>query len=341
MFQGTPFLIFAVLETCLAAALLSFWRAAPDFRVFRVMGFTFIPLALQQYWRYFEGIEWDWVFSVFISPLVIFTAAEALQIKNWRWTWFLWPVYIFVLFFGWSPSMAFIRTWGIDASQLALAVFIVQAFRQNSKSIRLVAIAFTLYFLVRCTVSNELQQLTFLPRFVEIAGWRWYITTPTPILCGTVTLVVYVRELILDRREKQRLAAELEAARAVRAGADPGSHFGLRLCDSECFYKPAGEVGGDFFQDCFRRRNGGVLAVIGDVSGKGMPAALTVALLVGTVRTLAHYTQSPGEILAAMNQRMLARSRGGFTTCLILRVEKDGGVMGANAGHLAPYLEGT
>jgi hypothetical protein len=49
-----------------------------------------------------------------------------------------------------------------------------------------------------------------------------------------------------------------------------------------------------------------VLAVIGDVSGKGMPAAMTVSLLVGTVRTLAHYTQSPGEILAAMNQRMLA-----------------------------------
>ncbi len=45
--------------------------------------------------------------------------------------------------------------------------------------------------------------------------------------------------------------------------------------------------------------------VIGDVSGKGMPAAMTVSLLVGTIRTLAHYTQSPGEILAAMNQRML------------------------------------
>ena len=84
----------------------------------------------------------------------------------------------------------------------------------------------------------------------------------------------------------------------------------------------------------------GVLVIIGDVSGKGMPAAMTVSLLVGTVRTLAHYTQSPGEILAAMNQRMLARSHGGFTTCLVLRADADGTLTIANAGHIAPYVDG-
>jgi serine phosphatase RsbU (regulator of sigma subunit) len=71
-----------------------------------------------------------------------------------------------------------------------------------------------------------------------------------------------------------------------------------------------------------------------------MPAAMTVSLLVGTFRTLAHYTQSPGEILRAMNQRMLARSHGGFTTCLVLRTDRDGKLIVANAGHLAPYLNG-
>jgi serine phosphatase RsbU (regulator of sigma subunit) len=83
-----------------------------------------------------------------------------------------------------------------------------------------------------------------------------------------------------------------------------------------------------------------VLAVIGDVSGKGTPAAMTVSLLVGTVRTLAHYTQSPGDILAAMNQRMLGRSQGGFTTCLVLRADADGALTVANAGHIPPYLNG-
>jgi serine phosphatase RsbU (regulator of sigma subunit) len=83
-----------------------------------------------------------------------------------------------------------------------------------------------------------------------------------------------------------------------------------------------------------------VLVAIGDVSGKGMPAAMTVSLLVGTLRTLVHYTQSPAEILSAMNQRMLSRSGGGFTTCLVLTVTADGKLTAANAGHIAPYLNG-
>jgi serine phosphatase RsbU (regulator of sigma subunit) len=79
---------------------------------------------------------------------------------------------------------------------------------------------------------------------------------------------------------------------------------------------------------------------IGDVSGKGMPAALTVSLIVGTLRTLADYTHSPGEILTALIRRMLARSHGGFTTCLVLRLDPDGTFTAANAGHIAPYLGG-
>jgi serine phosphatase RsbU (regulator of sigma subunit) len=105
----------------------------------------------------------------------------------------------------------------------------------------------------------------------------------------------------------------------------------------ESVYKPAGQVGGDFFQ-IVQLDRGGALIAIDDVSGKGMPAAMTVSLLVGTFRTLAHYTQSPAEILAAMNQRMLARSQGGFTTCLVLRLDADGTLTAANAGHIAPYI---
>ena len=80
--------------------------------------------------------------------------------------------------------------------------------------------------------------------------------------------------------------------------------------------------------------------MIGDVSGKGMPAAMMVSLLVGTLRTLAHYTTMPGEILSSMNQRMLARSNGGFTTCLVVLVAENGTITAANAGHIPPYLAG-
>lgn len=80
------------------------------------------------------------------------------------------------------------------------------------------------------------------------------------------------------------------------------------------------------------------MVIIGDVSGKGIPAAMTVSLLVGTFRTLAYYTQRPGEILAAMNHRMIGRNNGGFTTCLVLRAMADGALILANAGHISPYL---
>ena len=143
-----------------------------------------------------------------------------------------------------------------------------------------------------------------------------------------------------SRRDEERLAAELESARTVQQVLIPSEIPKVPGFDIQCVYRPAGHVGGDFFQ-IIPIASGGLLIAIGDVSGKGMPAAMTVALLVGTLRSLAHFTQSPTEILDAMNQRMLARSKGGFTTCLVLRVAPDYTLTVANAGHLAPYLQGT
>lgn len=155
-----------------------------------------------------------------------------------------------------------------------------------------------------------------------------------------VTMLLFlVLRTIGIARQHARVAAELEAARIVQHVLIPDEIPSIPGFGLHSVYKPAGEVGGDFFQ-ILPTTSGGVLVVVGDVSGKGMPAAMTVSLLVGTVRTLAHYTQSPGEILAAMNQRMLARSNGGFTTCIVVRVDADGKAFIANAGHLAPYING-
>ena len=153
-----------------------------------------------------------------------------------------------------------------------------------------------------------------------------------------IGVVVYLR-FIRVSHQQARSAAELAAARTVQQVLVPAENPAIPGFVIEAVYHPASEVGGDFYQ-IVPTSQGGVLACIGDVSGKGMPAAMTVSLLVGTFRTLAHYTQSPGEILRAMNQRMLARSRGGFTTCLVLRVDADGTLTAANAGHLAPYVDG-
>jgi phosphoserine phosphatase RsbU/P len=140
-------------------------------------------------------------------------------------------------------------------------------------------------------------------------------------------------------QRQSALEQEMRNARAVQQVLIPDKIPSVPGFKIESVYKPAGEVGGDFFQ-ILPTADNGLLVAIGDVSGKGIPAAMTVSLLVGTLRTLADYTLSPGEILAAMNQRMLARSRGGFTTCLVMRVNSDGSITAANAGHLSPYRNG-
>jgi len=147
------------------------------------------------------------------------------------------------------------------------------------------------------------------------------------------------RHINIEGALQLRAETELESARAVQQVLVPDEIPSVPGFKIESAYRPAGEVGGDFFQ-ILPLTAGGVLVVIGDVSGKGMPAAMTVSLLVGTLGTLAHYTASPGEILAAMNQRMLFRSRDGFTTCLVLRVDPDGSLTMANAGHIPPYYRG-
>ena len=152
-------------------------------------------------------------------------------------------------------------------------------------------------------------------------------------------LGIVVLRFARSRHEQEEMQSEREAARAVQQVLIPDDIPAVPGFKIESVYKPAGEVGGDFFQ-IVPITDGGVLIVVGDVSGKGMPAAMTVSLLVGTFRTLAHYTQSPGEILSAMNQRMLGRSQGGFTTCLVLRADANGKLTVANAGHIAPYVMG-
>ncbi|HUN83748.1 MAG TPA: SpoIIE family protein phosphatase [Terracidiphilus sp.] len=209
-------------------------------------------------------------------------------------------------------------------------------------------------------LSNALGLLDlYVPFMLYVAkpafGWNvgtmaWFTRTaqwPFPFSIDNISsflLMVTMFAILVHRFTRTSLQEEdhkreIEAARVVQQVLIPDAIPIIPGFDIQTAYKPAGQVGGDFFQ-VLPDRNGGALIVIGDVSGKGMPAAMTVSLLVGTVRTLAHYTRNPGEILAAMNQRMLARSAGGFTTCLVLRADPDGTLTVANAGHISPYLRG-
>jgi serine phosphatase RsbU (regulator of sigma subunit) len=225
-------------------------------------------------------------------------------------------------------------------SEVALGILIFQGFRYGNRLNRLVAAAFTFHFFVRLTISSHFQQLTGLRNYAAIGGWQWQYTTIGITLLGAVTLTILVRDLVLDRAEKQRLAAELAASRAVQQVLIPKEAPVVAGFQIESVYKPYGEVGGDFYQ-ILPLVDGGVLIAIGDVSGKGMPAAMMVSLLVGTLHALVETTTSPGQLLAGLNRLTQARSHGGFTTCLILRVKSEGRATFANAGHISPYCNGV
>ncbi len=153
----------------------------------------------------------------------------------------------------------------------------------------------------------------------------------------SVVLLIFLRFNQVSRDQAQT-QAELESARTIQQILIPDALPNIPGFHIESVYHPAQQVGGDFFQ-ILPIEGGGVLAVLGDVSGKGLPAAMNVALLVGTLRTLAEVTADPAEILTGLNRRLLGRSKG-FTTAIAVRVASGGEADLAIAGHLNPYLNG-
>jgi serine phosphatase RsbU (regulator of sigma subunit) len=139
--------------------------------------------------------------------------------------------------------------------------------------------------------------------------------------------------------ERAQLAGEMDAAREVQERLVPASLPTLAGLHIESVYLPAQEVGGDFYQ-VFEQADGSALIVVGDVSGKGLKAAMTGALAIGALRTLAAENYSPGTLLARLNRQILSTQESGFITCLCLRISAQGAVTLANAGHLSPYLHG-
>jgi hypothetical protein len=185
------------------------------------------------------------------------------------------------------------------------------------------------------------QELAVLhvPATVRIYGLTITWGTIANLFMLAIISILMMRRFIRSQRESVLLRLEIEQARQVQQVLIPEAIPAIPGFSVETEYRPARQVGGDFFQ-VLPTPNGGVLAIVGDVSGKGTPAAMAVSLLVGAIRTLARSTDSPGEILGVLNERMIGRSNGGFTTCLALRIDPDGTLRLANAGHLPPYLNG-
>ncbi len=171
-----------------------------------------------------------------------------------------------------------------------------------------------------------------------------------PMLGGALLLIatgyaVY-RSSSDNRRKQNALQQEFESARELQRVLIPETLPKLPGYSLTSRYLPAQQVGGDFFQIIpldsqgpqEGSRLGNTLVVVGDVSGKGLKAAMAVSFIVGAVYALANIVGGPGRLLSALNQRLISRLQGGFATCVILLLQEDGKCVIASAGHPPPIV---
>ena len=161
---------------------------------------------------------------------------------------------------------------------------------------------------------------------------------------ATVTLLLFiVLRTLRIARAKAAAAAEIAAAQTVQQVLLARSSQATPGFDVESVYRPASEVGGDFFL-VSPGPDGSLVAIVGDVSGKGLIAAMRVSMILGVLRR--EESREPSAVLRGLNEALLlpvtdSKSAPGFTTACCIRLEHSGQYSIANAGHIAPYIDGA
>jgi hypothetical protein len=190
-------------------------------------------------------------------------------------------------------------------------------------------------------VSRYQEELLVLhvPTSVYPFGIGISVNSVATILSLVIITVLLVRRFLHGQHEREQFRLEMEQARQLQQMLIPEALPSIPGFALESEYRPAQQVGGDFFQ-ILEGKDDSVLIVVGDVSGKGLQAAMLVSLVVGTVRTLAKFTRDPTEVLNGLNERLCGRMQGHFATCAVVHIAPNGDTTLANAGHLPPYVNG-
>jgi sigma-B regulation protein RsbU (phosphoserine phosphatase) len=262
-----------------------------------------------------------------------------------------WIVYLEVgfLLFDMVESATFfisLKAWSVlytasDALCYATIAWLAFAYWKHSRSARRLAVP-----LLLLAVANIANDGSLFPYF---AGLTAHLLPPIlgqPVLfrqtdLASVFFLGAVAYVLIERfaetqAERTRLHGEFEAARSVQQMLIPAVPPVTPGFTVESVYLPAQEVGGDFFL-VTPSEEGSLLIVTGDVSGKGLQAAMVVSNILGALRN--ENARSPAAILANLNQVLIGQVKG-FVTCTAALISADGRIALANAGNPAPYLNG-
>lgn len=226
---------------------------------------------------------------------------------------------------------------------LAMIVYLLgTAYRRGSKECGLLLVPF---IVLQLSALLAQAQSASPSRFGEMwqghfggIGFRAPDVGALLIILAVLAIVLY--RFIRVSNSEQLASSELEAARTVQQLLIPAVQPAAPGFSVESVYLPARQVGGDFFltlPDVEASGNGRLLVIIGDVSGKGLQAAMVVSTIIGGLRMQLSF--EPAAVLAHLN-RMLVGHVSGFATCCATLIYSDGRMQIANAGNPAPYCDG-
>ena len=156
---------------------------------------------------------------------------------------------------------------------------------------------------------------------------------------GSGSAEVAQAHLEQEIRERERVEQDLRVARSIQQASLPKEVPELEGWQIAPFYQPAREVGGDFY-DFHLLPEGRLGLVVGDATGKGVPAALVMSTTCGMLRLAAQGSSSPGQMLRGLNEVLFPNIPSNmFVTCFYAILEpRSGRLSYANAGHDLPYL---
>ncbi len=309
-----------------------------------------MPLTL---YRIFTLFTWRIFMAVTLEFILRFTASQSRRlIRGFQIAVLLLP---FVYFIHVTPIYDGLSVAAEVVFSLLVCILLFRAWRRGKSEAGVMLLPFFLAATADSadTVFDFFASRHWLPE--QFASHRFYLgpiefstsAIAYTIFLGSLIAVILYRFVRISE-EEQRSAAEISAARSVQALLIPTHLPSNKNFVLESAYLPINGVGGDFFQ-ALPLKDDSLLIVVGDVSGKGLQAAMNSSTLVGALRN--ELSHDPVTVLEHLNRVLIgAVPVAGnvpdldcapcYATCLCARIYPDGTTTIANAGHLGPYRDG-
>jgi len=217
------------------------------------------------------------------------------------------------------------KPWFARYPAMAWKIFLTMAFRLSPARRVIFAASGLLLFVA---------WVKFLLTHADLSGWG-LLSMEGSLVAATLLFAL----LLVELGDKLALKGDLEIARQIQFGLLPFAPFSRAGTSIHTAMRPANTVGGDYF-DVIELPDGHIALAMGDVAGKGMPAALLMALLQGSLRTLITAGFRGAELVRTLNDHLYANiPRNRLVTLFYAELDPATGLLHyVNAGHNAPFL---